>query len=379
MKSAQTVHLMKPRAFGPDLIRATAILLVLWSHTFPGGTLFPALGVARIFLGRVGVEIFFLLSGYLIGDILQNELFAGRWNQVTGMLVFWKRRWFRTLPNYYLFLGLNLLLFHFVAGHWPTAGRQYFWFGEALWWPHPGFFVVAWTLAIEEWFYLLFPLLLFVIFKLIRRAQATLLLAMLIFVGLPVALRCFIQPAIGWDPTEGSTLPNLDAIVYGVALAYIKFNLPKAWKWLVKIWFVGMMAMIGILFLFCSHFVAAGFETTASLYYRACGSILVSATLLLMFPKVAETNPPANWTWLGLAIRKISLWSYSIYLSHFTIRWLVNLGFEHCGVTPVFQHTLAPVLIWLFSITVSAFLYHYFERPVMDLREQLVAAMAKWA
>ncbi|RYE13802.1 MAG: hypothetical protein EOP34_08005 [Rickettsiales bacterium] len=82
------------RSFGLDLARAIAIGLVLMSHF--GHNALDALGFW-------GVELFFALSGFLIGQILwrnfsQTDNWSGK-----QILNFWQRRWWRTLPNYYLF------------------------------------------------------------------------------------------------------------------------------------------------------------------------------------------------------------------------------------------------------------------------------------
>ncbi|HTV42772.1 MAG TPA: acyltransferase family protein [Candidatus Sulfotelmatobacter sp.] len=114
---------LKERYFGPDLIRALAIVLVLLSHTVPGGTEFPALGVARYYLGLLGVEIFFVLSGFLIGGILIDELYSDRLESISGTVSFWRRRWFRTLPNYYLFLAIIILQERLSSGTFPDAGK----------------------------------------------------------------------------------------------------------------------------------------------------------------------------------------------------------------------------------------------------------------
>jgi peptidoglycan/LPS O-acetylase OafA/YrhL len=87
------------RLFGPDLIRATAILCVLLSHTLPGATTFAAVRGIRGVLGFIGVEMFFVLSGYLIGGILLKQLFQGALDSVAGLSGFWKRRWKSHLRN----------------------------------------------------------------------------------------------------------------------------------------------------------------------------------------------------------------------------------------------------------------------------------------
>lgn len=82
----------KQRNFGLDLIRAISIALVIIDHRFD----------IMFEIGTVGVQIFFILSGFLIGQILLKDFKNGS-NGAT-ILKFWKRRWFRTIPLYYLVL-----------------------------------------------------------------------------------------------------------------------------------------------------------------------------------------------------------------------------------------------------------------------------------
>src|SRR5688572_4697894 len=89
------------RKIGLDLPRALAITLVLVSHF-----------VKRCeILGFYGVELFFALSGFLIGGILYRDLAASPGWTFPRVKHFWFRRWWRTLPNYYLFL-IIALIFH---------------------------------------------------------------------------------------------------------------------------------------------------------------------------------------------------------------------------------------------------------------------------
>lgn len=102
--------IVNDRKIGLDFLRCLAIAMVLLSHV---GSLAAALwpGILfRGFLGFLGVEIFFVLSGFLIGGILfrQDAYLAGS----RGLIAFYLRRWFRTLPNYYLF---------WLSTSWPTS------------------------------------------------------------------------------------------------------------------------------------------------------------------------------------------------------------------------------------------------------------------
>ncbi|MFD0989494.1 acyltransferase family protein [Mariniflexile jejuense] len=92
----------KHRIFGLDVIRAVAILLVIFSHSTI--LLFPdketTLLVIIRFFGTIGVDLFFVLSGFLIGGNILKQL-AQEKTALKDFVYFWIRRWFRTLPNYF--------------------------------------------------------------------------------------------------------------------------------------------------------------------------------------------------------------------------------------------------------------------------------------
>ena len=159
----------KHRNFGLDLIRAVAILLVLLSHAtlllFPNQETFT-LYILRFF-GTIGVDLFFVLSGYLIGGILLKQLDAGA-TSFKAFCHFWTRRWFRTLPNYFLILGVNIVLLLFF--YTPVEGLwRYFLFIQNFTTAQPDFFTESWSLSIEEYAYVLGPFLLFLMVSVFKR------------------------------------------------------------------------------------------------------------------------------------------------------------------------------------------------------------------
>ncbi|MFN9114597.1 MAG: acyltransferase family protein, partial [Bacteroidota bacterium] len=140
------------RNFGLDLARAIAISLVLLAHF-----------VKKIdFLGFWGVELFFSLSGFLIGGILWRDLVQPDQVNLKHTFNFWLRRWYRTLPNYYLFLLIMIVYHRFVTADLNNYNTVFasLWFGQNLLMRDSNFFGVSWSLCIEEWFYVVFPLLL---------------------------------------------------------------------------------------------------------------------------------------------------------------------------------------------------------------------------
>src|SRR5436190_12704567 len=166
---------MKPvhtgcRVFGLDPRRAAAILMVICAHGFV--VLYSHFGDVLGFFGHggfCGVELFFVLSGFLIGQILIRT--GADLSRAGNVAFFYVRRWFRTLPLFFLFLIVNIIserLFRAHAVNFREALTHGFflrnWSGF-----HMTFFPESWSLAIEEWFYLLFPAALWLGLKFTKR------------------------------------------------------------------------------------------------------------------------------------------------------------------------------------------------------------------
>src|ERR1035437_3385980 len=111
-------------------------------------------------IGSIGVEIFFVLSGFLIGGILFREIDKGN-SFVKTLINFWIRRWFRILPLYYA-----VLLFKFIAIDHSIGWNilYYFAFLQNNFYGI-NYFSVSWSLVVEEWFYLFAPLFLLFLCK----------------------------------------------------------------------------------------------------------------------------------------------------------------------------------------------------------------------
>lgn len=122
------------RIFGLDIIRATAILLVLYSHLYI--LLYPSLPLSfevifntlSWFATYVGVDLFFVLSGFLIGGIFLSKVDSST-RKKEGLISYFISRFCRTLPNYFFYLLLSVLLFTLVQGRSLGPGFwRYFFF-----------------------------------------------------------------------------------------------------------------------------------------------------------------------------------------------------------------------------------------------------------
>lgn len=223
--------LEKKRIFGLDLLRAIAISLVVVSHCtyilFPENTN-SLVTLIRVF-GAIGVDLFFVLSGYLIGGILLRTLLN---NKVTfsHLMLFWKRRWLRTLPNYILILIVNILLGVILGYTLPDNIANYFVFFQNFTTPHPDFFTEAWSLSIEEYAYILLPLVLFLsigvwrktdksrLFFIVSLASIILLFVFKIFYFYTAEVSSYKQ----WSATYRKVVVyRLDAIYIGFLVAYL--------------------------------------------------------------------------------------------------------------------------------------------------------------
>src|SRR5213592_452387 len=222
----------RERQPGLDLLRALAIIVVVIYHAALFGFKLPG-RVDRF--GWIGVDLFFVLSGYLIGGQLLAPLAR---DQRMNLGRFFARRALRIMPAYFVVLAIYFLL---------PSWREYSEMSQPLWKfllsiqniaLHGGTaFSHAWSLAVEDQFYLALPFLLLFLY---RRPSSAVIVPCLLVVG-GIALRAFLaaqNPSIdGGVSFRGfqawiyyPTWTRLDPLVFGVALAAIEKFRPQWWK-----------------------------------------------------------------------------------------------------------------------------------------------------
>jgi len=209
-----------------DGLRGLAILLVILAHfvfgyaldVFEPGTL-PSYLISCLRLTGTGVDLFFVLSGFLIAGILFRNKNTSNYYQV-----FYIRRFFRIVPLYAVLCLAYLICVHFFSNRFTYL------IGDPVPWPYLSTFTqniqmafsegdspfigVTWSLAVEEQFYLFFPLIVFMLPT--KRLPA--ILFMLVIAA--IVFRTYFHYWHGWHPAFALTLCRMDSLFIGALAAW---------------------------------------------------------------------------------------------------------------------------------------------------------------
>ena len=350
---------------GLDLLRAIAIVWVMLFHSFIVG----GLGTNFEWLSRfgwAGVDMFFVLSGFLIGTQVMRPLQRG---EVLSICGFYSRRAWRILPAFAVVLALYACF--------PSLREAP---GLQPWWQFATFtmnllidysrnqaFSHAWSLCVEEHFYLLFPLL---AVWLARRPSMPKFLALCAGVAVfGIALRCAVwlhdaalDTSRNWfiEDIYYPSWMRLDGLLVGVVLAALQIYRPQTWSLLqVR----SNACLFGGLAVSCVAFWL--FRDRTGLLANTIGWPLLSFGFGLLVVAASNTRslvgrcrvPAASW---------IATISYSLYLSHkiafHLVQDVIAPSLQGYGVVLFSIYSLAALLV-------GATLYYLIERPFLRWRD----------
>ena len=348
------------RNIGLDVLRAVAILLVLLSH---GRQILPPNGWVNYF-GFFGVELFFVLSGFLIGKILIKTFisFASEVKPI-HLLDFWIRRWFRTLPNYYLFVFLNVVIGALVLKQ-QTFSFTYLLFVQNLYSGNLPFMPESWSLSVEEWFYLSFPLWLFLFVRSLQfNLSKKILWGILSYIGLFTALRVLavLFGGIGWPAIRFIVLCRLDAIGFGILAAFFDVFYPLQFKKYKKVLLgLGFCCLLFTVYLSSQNFTS---PDNSGYYFKMFFFTQTSIGFALILPFLMGIDIKNRI--IRDAFSHLSIISYSLYLIHYSVVLkLILLIKGKYGVHWVPSY----FSYWILSIVLATMCYRFFEKPTTDLR-----------
>ncbi|GAA2912599.1 peptidoglycan/LPS O-acetylase OafA/YrhL/lysophospholipase L1-like esterase [Microbacterium keratanolyticum] len=349
---------------GLDGLRAIAVALVVIYHLFPGSPLRS---------GFVGVDVFFVVSGFLITSLLLQSSPAGRLGSRASLVDFWTRRARRLLPALGLVVTTCATAAWFIGGdvlvdlgrqvlgaatfsyNWVslTSGADYFAATS------PELFRNLWSLAVEEQFYVLWPLLL-PLLLMVRRSGARIALALVAAAG---SAWWMAQLAAAGDVTRGyyGTDSHAFGILLGIALAITGLGRIEH-EWMLRPAARRSAAVLGVAGLAAIATSALLPETPDAATFP--GSLLL-ASLGTIGVVVASVWPQARFgIRLDIApLRWIGDRSYGIYLWHWPVLVLVVAATSGGSVDLRVPPTAAAVTLVL-TLVLAALSYRFIEMPI---------------
>lgn len=349
------------RLAGLDTLRALAIALVLMSHYHGFVSHAPTFG----FIGRIGwagVDLFFVLSGYLIGNQLLAPAARG---ESLDLKTFFARRLLRTLPNYYAVLAIYLLLPDSpIAGKSMAPTWQFLTFTQNFGLNYGETFTHSWSLCIEEQFYLVLPL---AVLALVGRRRSPHLLWCALFAAIGAGMMARgVAFMDGKDvfaaPVYYSSFCRFDELLPGVAIAMLKNFHPVAFARILR----HANALLGA-GLAMAAVVLYGVMNEAPNAFMAStfGFSLVAISFALL--TCAALSPGSLLNRLRVpGAASLALWSYAVYLVHKPVFMALRPELERRGIDAGAPLTI--VLVMAAGVLGGWVLYRVVETPFMRLR-----------
>ncbi len=342
------------RNSGLDLVRAMAILLVLFLHQIDAVHTTPySLKVLAIY-GWSGVDIFFVLSGFLIGSQVFKSDFSRPYFE--SLKEFWTKRWFRTLPLYLFVLFFYMVIKPLVLG-FPFVGDKwtYFFFLQNIFGVQD--FAQSWSLCIEEHFYLFFPILVY-FFTSVRRKPYLILIPLLISILMRVIIISKFN--IQGEPELSHlirfpTYTNLDGISLGVLLSFTQARWrPIAAKYSSAFFGVGVAFFALTLFLCGAVPTGAGAVIYPTFLAIGAGLMVIGGNYIQV-PKIL--TPLFYW---------ISICSYGAYLWNNVFIRIIQKYFVG------FHWLLGSAFFYLGTFLMAFITYKLIEQPFLRLRDKFL-------
>jgi len=356
---------------GLDLLRAIAIVWVMLFHSFLVG----GLGESYSWLSRygwMGVDLFFVLSGFLIGGQVLAPLARGR---RLSFRDFYLRRAFRILPAFWVVLALYLAfpVLREAPGLEPWWKFVTFTLNLSIDYSNNAAFSHAWSLCVEEHFYLVFPLLAWAMLRKPSAAKFVGLCVLLVVAGIALRSAVWLHDSAlaangrmqrNWfvEDIYYPTWARLDGLLAGVVLATFKVFRPQRWERLqaqanlVLLLGLGVMAVAMWLFR----------QRTGLLGNSIGWPVLSLGLALLVFAGAGSRSVIARWRVPGVAW--LAAISYSLYLVHKAVFHLLETAWgpalEGRGLVAFCAYGVAALLA-------GGALYYAVERPFLRLRERM--------
>ncbi len=350
-----------------DGLRALAVGAVLLCHTLPGLPL-------RWEFGAIGVRLFFVLSGFLITGILlraRAEATAKNAGSAQILVSFYARRFLRIFPLYYFVLILATLLD--LPQVRETLGWHLTYLSNFYIFAHhtretPAYLCHLWSLAVEEQFYLVWPML--VLFLPLRRLPLVLLVAIALA---PLSRYVFGSLSAGFAPQHAASVVTtscLDALAAGALLATVWEAGPAAVVLRRRLrrlsLTMGMVLLVGV--------VAMTLLRLDWRYAVACKHLGYALVACWLVDRAAEGfGGVGRWILQTRPIVYIGGISYGIYVYHEFVPTLLGVCETRLGLSLHFPPEGGPLcLLYVTAVTllIASLSWHLFEKPLNNLKDR---------
>lgn len=320
------------RAIELDFVRGIAIIAVMGYHfhaVHTGNFLIQIIEYPLKNFGREGVNLFFTLSGFLVGGLLLRQYAETGHVDARRFIV---RRIFRIWPAYYV-----LIVFHMLAGRHPwntflfqnlTHLQNYL--GTSI--------TQTWSLAVEEHFYLVLPALLLV-FARWKLSAWTIVGVLSAICAVVLTARCF---AVAGGDLEGAfayTQYRIDSLLVGVILSAIYWMKPAVYQQFAK----SRWVLVGMVALLCTWLVLG---TKNIALDESIGYTIQAIGFAALIVLVLEHSGALRKSLLYRGVAWIGLYSYGIYLWH-----SLALAPGDMLIRKMTAFGLAPSAIWIVALT----------------------------
>jgi peptidoglycan/LPS O-acetylase OafA/YrhL len=341
-----------------DFVRGVAILLVIGFHALSPATpnaFFGGIEASLKAVGWSGVDLFFVLSGFLVGGVLLSEY---KKTQAVDVKRFIIRRGLKIWPAYYFYI-----LFQVIVRRHPI--RSYL-FANLL---HIQNYVGSslehtWTLSIEEHFYLLLSISMG--WMVLRRWPVRkMIVTFSVLLCLILTIRCMTWYWGLHEMAEHSTHTRIDSLLFGVILTASLQFYPRYFEWIVS-----RKGLLISIWISAVAFIAYAHHKPAILYTIGYTWIYLgyAAFMLLVY---RHSGAIRNFVAYRV-VAKIGVYSYGIYLWHLAVRDLCFRIANHFG--PAVRWPLAMGMEYASAIVLGAILTHLIEWPALRIRDRLFPA-----
>lgn len=344
-----------------DFLRGLAVLLVLFRH-LPNRDTSGMLHFVQT-IGWTGVDLFFVLSGFLISGLLFKDF--DRYGKL-HVKRFWLRRGLKIWPSYFLTYGTAMLAtalwtgnFSLLISRIPNYIFIQNYMDPAIRWTH------SWSIAIEEHFYFILPLVLIVL----ARKKFVELPKIAVAVCIAVLLQrilLFLITDMRWPNFYYPSHLRFDSLCFGVLISYVYHYQRELFVKIGRWWpaFVAAVPIIVVAYLFPLERSAVSYTIGFTLFYLMFGGLVVAAR---MHPNFGRSGPQRLLAWMGI-------YSYTIYLAHSVIYELPGMSVFRSIVISRAGAAGDQLLFLGLSIVLGVIISHLVERPFLRLRAKWVPA-----